>query len=71
MIAKILNILLAVCDVVPVGYSSKPLGLLSALWDADRLLCSPKEIQEAEALRRDIQSDFKVMFARRGIPVKP
>jgi len=72
IVAQLLNILLACCDVIPDQYSSKPLGALTVLWDIEKglLILHPQDIKDAEALRQEIQSDIKVMFAKRGIPVK-
>ena len=68
---KFLNFLMACCDVADNGITAKCLGALMLLWDADKILLSRADINECEAVRTEAQSDIKVMFSKRGIPVKP
>lgn len=68
---KVLAFLLGACDALPDQYSAKPLGALTILWDGAIIFADHADVVEASALRTEIQSDIKVMFAKRGIPVKP
>ena len=64
--------LLAVLDVLPANrITAACLGLAQAAWDVDKAFLSKEDRAEADKLRADLSSDFKVMLAKRGIPVKP
>ena len=67
---KFLNFLMACCDVADNGITSKCLGALMLLWTADKILLSHADVATCESVRTEAQSDIKVMFSKRGIPVK-
>ena len=67
---KVLAFLMGACDVLPNEYSAKPLGALTILWDGAIIFADHADVADAVVLRVEVQSDIKVMFSKRGIPVK-
>lgn len=68
---KFLNFLMACCDIADTEVTDKCLGALSLIWTAEKIIMmNHADIAQCEAVRTDAASDIKVMFSKRGIPVK-